>query len=240
MEQARAASKYTDDMTDQLKQDRKRLLGEVQQLERRKRDLSTRIADITDQHLGPRVEEDTLLEEKVRLVASLEQLSVEHAPQKEKMDELTAELDRMAEEIRRTEQLAGEYDSKLEEARGKVTELRDKRDRLVLARSDKANLLADMEQRVNSQKTALDEQQTKVNEMITAEGGGGERIRTRKTAGEVREQICTLNAQREVSTHIKETREEIMAELKGLEDKVGELNAEVDLGLQTLDVVSWT
>lgn len=238
MEQVRAMSKYTDETADQLKQDRKRLLGELQQLERTKRDLATRIADITDQHLGPRVEEETLLEEKVRLVASLEQLSVEHAPQKATRDRLTAELDEMAEDLRRTEQQAGEYDSKLEEARGKVTELRDKRDRLVLARSDKANMLQDMEQRVNSQRNTLTGQQTKVNDLITAVGGEGERIRTRKTVEEVRDQICTLNAQREVSTHIKESREEIMAELQELEEKIGELNTEVELGLQTLDVVS--
>ena len=204
-------------------------------MERKIREISAKISDITDQHLGPRVEEDTWLEEKHRLEAQLEQLTVEYAPQKAKMDELTLQLEEMGKDIQETERMYAEFDTKLDEARNRVQELRDKLSRLESIRSDKAATLMELKQRTESQKSVFEEKKALVESLIEA---GGERINTRKTREQVLEEISRLNAQREVSTQITETREEIMAEVAILEDKVNELNAECDLGRETLRVVS--
>lgn len=222
-----------------LKQNRKKLQTELQNLERKKRECSSRIAEITDQYLGPRVEEDTLLEEKTSLVAQLEKMSAEHAPLKAKLDELTALMEEMRVDIGQTEQLAGEYETKLEEARAAVVEMQQKKQQLEFERADKRAMLEDLEIRVRNQKSTVEEQQAIVQQMISAAEEEGERIRTRKTREEIREQISVLNAQREVTTQIKETREEVMDECGLLETKVSELDAEVELGLQTLSVVSF-
>lgn len=235
LEEAKGTFVYTENTTLELKQQRRQLASEVQVLERTKRDLATRIADITDQHLGPRVEEDTLVEEKQRLMAKLEQMSVEHSPLKATMDDLTAQLEAMSDGIKETERVNVEYESKLDEARSRVNELRDKLTRLELSRTDKARMLQELEQRVTSQRSAMDAQKGRVDGLVAATDG--QRVRARKTAEEIRDEISILNAQREVSTQITETRDEIMAELSVLEEKVAELNAEFELGRETLKVV---
>lgn len=236
LEECKGAYTYTENIALEFKQKRQQLTSEVKVLERRARELTAAITDITDQHLGPRVETDTLVEEKQRLERALDQMDVEYAPLKAQMEELTAELERMNAGIQETEQVHIQYETKLDEARSRVVDLRDKLNRLDLTRTDKTRLLAELEQRVTSQRSLAEQQKTKVEGMVSATGG--QRIRTRKTEEEIRDEISTLNAQREVSTQITETREELMAELSVLEEKVGELNAEFELGRETLRVVS--
>lgn len=235
LEEAKGMRVYTENMTLQMKQTRKKLHVELQGLDKKKRDTNRRIADITEQHLGPRIEEDTLLEEKQRLEAKLEEMSGDYEPQKNALDALKSDMDAMAAEIQQTEEMSNQFEAKLGEARERVNKMRDKRERLVMARTDKAGMLRDMEQRVSNQRKASEEKQQKVNGMMAE---AGERIRTRKTVEEIREQISILRAQREVSTQITQTREEIMEELGVLEAKVAELDAEVELGVKTLNAVS--
>lgn len=226
---------YTENLLLEMKQSRKQMSTCVVALERRMRDIASKISDITDQHLGPRIEEETLNEEKRRLEEKLEELTVEYAPQKAKMDELTASLEEMDGDIKRTERLNGEYETKLEEARERVNALRDKLSRLELSRTQQASMLQDLEQRVTGQRRQWEEKRRQVDGMIAA---GGERIETSKTEEEVTEEITRMNAHRQVSTQITETREEIMAELEVLEEKITELNKQYELGKETLNVVS--
>lgn len=236
LEEEKAAFNYTESMALKAKQSRTKLQAEIQTLRRSLRDLDSQIQDIKEQHLGPVTELDTLVEEKQRLESQLEQLTIEYAPQKAKMDELTLQLDEMAKDIQDTEQRNAEFDSKLEEARERVNGLRNKLSQLEGSRSEKAGELQEMEQEVVSQRTVTDRKKAHVDKMISE---NGERVRTRKTQEEVREEIQRLQAQREVSTQITETREEIMAELAVLEDKVEKLNQDYEQGKETLKVVSF-
>lgn len=235
LEEAKGAFNYAESMALQLKQQRTKLQSDVQALTREKREVESQITEIQDQYLGPRTEVDTLVEEKERLEGQLENLTIEYAPQKAKMDELNKQLEEMAKDIQTTEQLSTEFETKLDEARERVNVLRDKLNALELSRTDKADVLREMEQQVVSQRSLTEQKKALVDGMIAA---GGDRIRTRKTADEVREEISRLSAQREVSTQITESREEIMAELTVLEQKVEELNTEFELGKETLKVVS--
>lgn len=219
-----------------LKQCRKNLQSQLAILHRKMRDIDSKISDITQDHLEPRVEEDTLLEEKATLTGQLERLEVQHAPQKEKIDVVKTAMETLGEAIKAMGEMHAEYDSKVREARTKADLLLGKKERLEVEKSDRLHLLRECEQRVTQGREECEEQRAEVQRKT--ELLGGERIRTRKTREEVRENIATLNAQRQVSTQIKESLEEVGAELVQLDDRIEQLDSQYEVGCKTLRVVS--
>lgn len=236
-EEIRSKHESIENETLALKQCRKNLQSKLALLARKIREIDAKISDITQENLGPRVEEDTLLEEKAALTDRLEQLKVQHGPQKEKIDAVKREMNELDAAIKALDERHVEYDTKLQEARAKVELLMDKRERLEIDKSEKIHHLQELEQRVTNLREETEDHRHQVEQMAVALGGN--RMRTRKSREEVRDNIAALNAQRQVSTQIKETLEEVGEELAILDERIEELDLQYEVGCKTLRVVSY-